>query len=157
MLAVLERTVVDLRFTIITIITIIATAKVMGYAGMTLDIASTAVAATGKGYPLIAAFIGSIGTFITGSATSSCVLFGKLQTGAATAIGASSAGQAWLAAANPTGACAGKMISPQNIAIAIGAIGAKGCDSKLLSFAVKVYIPFVLLMGVIVYIGFSLL
>lgn len=157
MLAVLERTVVDLRFTIITIITIIATAKVMGYAGMTLDIASTAVAATGTGYPLIAAFIGSIGTFITGSATSSCVLFGKLQTGAATAIGASSAGQAWLAAANPTGACAGKMISPQNIAIAIGAIGAKGCDGKLLSFAVKVYIPFVLLMGAIVYIGFSLL
>ena len=66
----LRRTVWNLRFTIITIITVIATAKVMGYAGMTHAIADTAVAATGTMYPFIAAFIGSIGTFITGSALS---------------------------------------------------------------------------------------
>ena len=39
--------------------TVIATAKVMGYAGMTHAIAETAVAATGTMYPFIAAFIGS--------------------------------------------------------------------------------------------------
>lgn len=157
MLSVLKTTIINLRFTIVTIITVIATAKVMGYAGMTFDIATTAVAATGTLYPTVAAFIGSIGTFITGSATSSCVLFGKLQTDSAVAIGASEAGQAWLAAANATGACAGKMISPQSIAIAVGAIGVKGCDSKLLSFAVKIYVPFILIMGAIVYFGFSVL
>ena len=116
MLSVLKTTIINLRFTIVTIITVIATAKVMGYAGMTFDIATTAVA-----------------------------------------IGASEAGQAWLAAANATGACAGKMISPQSIAIAVGAIGVKGCDSKLLSFAVKIYVPFILIMGAIVYFGFSVL
>jgi lactate permease len=49
------------------------------------------------------------------------------------------------------------MISPQSIAIAVGAIGVKGCDSKLLSFAVKIYVPFILIMGAIVYFGFSVL
>ena len=153
MLQVLKKTIINLRFTILTIITVIATAKVMGYAGMTHEIAETAVAATGTAYPAIAAFIGSIGTFITGSATSSCVLFGKLQTDSALAIGASPAAQAWIAAANATGACAGKMISPQSIAIAVAAIGVTGVDGKLLHFAVKIYLPFIILMGLIVYFG----
>ena len=153
MVKTLRDTVYGLRFTIVTIITVIATAKVMGYAGMTHEIAETAVAATGTAYPFIAAFIGSIGSFITGSATSSCVLFGKLQTDSALAIGASPAAQAWVAAANATGACAGKMISPQSIAIAVGAIGVTGADSKLLHFAVKFYIPFILIMGLVVYFG----
>ena len=137
----------------LTIITVIATAEVMGFSGMTHQIADTAVAATGTGYPAIAAFIGSVGTFITGSATSSCVLFGKLQTDAAMAIGASENVQAWIASANATGACAGKMISPQTIAIAIGAIGVTGVDSQLLRFAVKVYLPYIIIMGCIVFFG----
>lgn len=153
MVGVLRRTIINLRFTILTIITVIATAKVMGYAGMTHEIAETAVAATGTAYPAIAAFIGSIGTFITGSATSSCVLFGKLQTDSALAIGASPAAQAWIAAANATGACAGKMISPQSIAIAVAAIGVTGVDGKLLHFAVKIYLPFIIVMGLMVYFG----
>ena len=43
-----------MRNTIITIIAVIATAKVMGYSGMTSDIARTAVEATGMMYPAIA-------------------------------------------------------------------------------------------------------
>ena len=153
MLGVWRKTLWNLRFTILTIITVIATAKVMDHSGMTLQLAKTAVDVTGTSYPLIAAFIGSIGTFITGSATSSCVLFGKLQTSSAQAIGASETVQAWIAAANATGACAGKMISPQSIAIGVAAIGATGIDGKLLQFAVKVYIPFVIVMGCIVFFG----
>ena len=153
MLRVLKETVINLRFTIVTIIAVIATAKVMGYAGMTHEIAETAVAATGTAYPCIAAFIGSIGTFITGSATSSCVLFGKLQTDSALAIGATPAAQAWIAAANATGACAGKMVSPQSIAIAVASIGVTGVDGQLLKFAVRYYVPFVIVMGLIVYFG----
>ena len=156
MLGVLKKTVIGLWATIVTIITVIATAKVMGYSGMTSTIAAMAVAATGTAYPAIAAFIGSIGTFITGSATSSCVLFGKLQTDSALAIGASPAVQAWVAAANATGACAGKMISPQSIAIGVAAIGVAGCESKLLQFAVKIYLPFVIIMGCVVYFGQAL-
>ncbi|MBR4903491.1 MAG: L-lactate permease [Selenomonadaceae bacterium] len=153
MLGVLKKTINGLKFTMVTIIAVIATAKVMGYSGMTNQIADTAVAATGTAYPLIAAFLGSVGTYITGSATSSCVLFGKLQVMASQAIGANESVQAWVAAANATGACAGKMISPLSIAIGSAAIGVKGADAQLLAFAVKVYIPFVLFMGAVVYFG----
>lgn len=150
MCIVLGHTVVGLRNTIITIIAVIATAKVMGYSGMTSDIARTAVDATGPMYPAIAPLIGSVGTFITGSGTSSNVLFGNLQINAATAIGAN---PAWLAAANSAGTCAGKMISPQSIAIAVGAISLKGRDNEILKAIVKVYIPFIIILGCIVYFG----
>ncbi len=157
MMKLLGKTINGLKFTMITIIAVIATAKVMGYSGMTNQIADTAVAATGTAYPCIAAFLGSVGTYITGSATSSCVLFGKLQVMASQAIGASESAQAWVAAANATGACAGKMISPLTIAIGSAAIGVKGADAKLLAFAVKIYIPFVIFMGAVVYFGQALL
>ena len=153
MLGVLGKTINGLKFTMITIISVIATAKVMGYSGMTGQIADTAVAATGAAYPCIAAFLGSVGTYITGSATSSCVLFGKLQVIASQAIGANESVQAWVAAANATGACAGKMISPLSIAIGSAAIGVQGADSQLLAFAVKFYIPFIIFMGLVVYFG----
>ena len=155
MIGVLSRTINGLKFTMITIISVIATAKVMGYSGMTGQIADTAVAMTGSTYPAIAAFLGSVGTYITGSATSSCVLFGKLQIIASQAIGANETVQAWVAASNATGACAGKMISPLSIAIGSAAIGVKGADSQLLAFAVKIYIPFIIFMGAIVYFGQS--
>jgi len=150
MLLVLRKTIVSLRNTIITIITVIATAKIMGYSGMTHEIAETAVNTTGIFYPAIAPFIGSVGTFITGSATSSSVLFGKLQTASASAIFANAD---WIAAANATGACAGKMISPQSIAIATAAISSPGHDSELLKSAVKYYISFIIVMGCVVYFG----
>ena len=155
MLSVLGKTIISLRFTIITIITIIATAKVMGYSGMTTTIADRTVEATGTMYPFIAAFIGSVGGFITGSATS----LGKLQMDAAIAIGASPSVQTWVAAANATGACAGKLIAPQSIAIGLAAIGAAGAgsESNLLSLTMKVYVPFILLLGCIVYFGQALL
>lgn len=150
MLTVLGRTIVGLRSTIITIIAVIATAKVMGYSGMTSEIAQTAVNATGSLYPAIAPLVGSIGTFITGSGTSSNVLFGNLQTDAAVAINAD---KGWLAAANAAGTCAGKMISPQSIAIAVGAISLKGKDNEILQAIVKVYIPYILILGGVVYFG----
>ena len=75
---------------------------------------------------------------------------------ASQALGANESVQAWVAAANATGACAGKMISPLSIAIGSAAIGVKGADAQLLAFAVKIYIPFVLFMGAIVYLGQSI-
>ncbi|MDD6135007.1 MAG: L-lactate permease [Selenomonadaceae bacterium] len=155
MAMVLRKTIFSLRPTFVTIISIIATAKVMGYSGMTTTIADHTVAATGLMYPAIAAFIGSVGGFITGSATSTCILLGKLQMDAAIAIGATESTQVWIAAANATGACADKIIAPQSIAIGVAAIGVagRGNESQLLSLALKVYIPFILLLGCLVYVG----
>lgn len=157
MINVLVRTVRTLIPTFITIITIISTARVMGYSGMTMAVANATVTATGTMYPLISPLIGSIGAFITGSATSSCVLLGKLQVDSSIAIGANETVQTWIAAANAAGSCVGKIISPQSIAIGVAAVGilGGGVEAQIMKFAVKVYIPLVIVMGLIVYFGQS--
>ena len=157
MVNVLSRTVKTLIPTFITIITIIATARIMGYSGMTMAIATTTVAATGTLYPFISPVIGSVGAFITGSATSSCVLLSKLQVDSALAIGLSETAQAWIAAANAAGSCVGKIISPQSIAIGAAAVGAFGVESQIMKFAVKVYLPFILIIGCVIYFGQAML
>ncbi len=157
MASVLSRTVKTLIPTFITIITIIATARIMGYSGMTMAVAAATVAATGTLYPFISPLIGSIGAFITGSATSSCVLLSKLQVDSALAIGLGESAQAWIAAANATGSCVGKIISPQSIAIGAAAVGAFGVEGQLMKIAVKVYIPFILIIGCVIYFGQALI
>ena len=153
MLNVLTRTIRTMIPTFITMITIISTARIMGYSGMITTMATVTVAVTGAMYPFISPLIGSLGSFITGSATTSGVLFGKLQSDAALAIGATEIGQAWMAAANAAGACVGKIISPQSIAIGVAAVGIHGVESQIMKFAVKVYLPYVIIMGIIVYFG----
>ena len=155
MLSVLNRTVKTLVPTFITMITIIATARIMGYSGMITAMATTTVEATGTFYPAISPLIGAAGSFITGSATTSGVLFGKLQADSAVVIGANEIGQAWMAAANAAGACVGKIISPQSIAIGVAAVGIRGVESQIMKFAVKVFLPFIIIMGGIVYFGLS--
>lgn len=156
MLSVLNRTVKTLVPTFITMITIIGTARIMGYSGMINTMATTTVEATGTFYPAISPLIGAAGSFITGSATTSGVLFGNLQADSAAVIGASKVGQAWMAAANAAGACVGKIISPQSIAIGVAAVGIHGVESQIMKFAIKVFLPFIIMMGCIVYFGLSL-
>ncbi len=145
---VLWQTVVQMKKTIVTIIAIIALAKVMGYSGMINAIATVLVMVTGSFYPFIAPLIGALGTFVTGSDTSANVLFGKLQVEAAKAAGAN---PYWIAAINTGGATAGKMISPQSIAVAVAATGIAGKEGRILSTALKFCIVYVLLLSFISY------
>ena len=71
----LGSTVKNLKFTYLTIITVVMTAKLMTYSGMTADIAKAMVAGTGSLYPLFAPIVGALGAFLTGSGTNSNVLF----------------------------------------------------------------------------------
>lgn len=65
--------------TVVTIMSIMAMAKIMSHSGMITEIAGMMVALTGSFYPAAAPFVGAIGTFVTGSGTSANVLFGGLQ------------------------------------------------------------------------------
>lgn len=127
-------TVKQMSKTIITIMSVLAVAKIMTYSGMISDMANLFVTITGAFYPFFAPVIAAIGAFVTGSGTNTEVLLGRLQTEAAGAIGAS---QFWLAAANSTGAGIGKILSPQCIATAAAAVGLTGQDSKLLAAVLK--------------------
>jgi lactate permease len=151
---ILGKTVKQMFKSAITIMSIVALAKVMGYSGMIGVIAQILVLVTGDFYPLIAPLIGALGTFVTGSDTSANVLFGGLQVEAANAIGMS---PYWLAAANTAGATAGKMISPQSIAVATAATGIIGSEGKILQATLKVCAIYVLIIGLVVYFGAPLM
>ena len=62
--------------TVVTIMSIMAMAKIMSHSGMIAEIAGMMVALTGSFYPAAAPFVGAIGTFVTGSGTSANVLVG---------------------------------------------------------------------------------
>ena len=132
--------------TIITICSVLAVAKIMGYSVMITDIAKVLVAVTGVYFPLISPLIGTIGGFVTGSGTSTTALFGALQVHTAKAIGAN---QTWLAAGNLMGAGLGKMICPQSIAIGTAAVGLSGAESKILSNVVKYTVLFAVIGGLV--------
>lgn len=144
------KTLKQLKNSTITVIAIVAMAKVMDYSGMIRSLAEILVTITGSFYPMFSGVIGALGTFVTGSDTSSNVLFGRLQTEVAQSIGVN---PTWLAAANTSGATAGKMISPQSIAVATAATGLAGAEGKILNKTLKFCAGYVVLLGVLVYIG----
>lgn len=162
LMAVLARTVVNLRKTVVTIISLIALASVMNYCGMIGAIAAGLVAITGSFYPFFAPLIGAIGTFVTGSDTSSNILFAKLQanvagqlgmTGQGTFFGVEGSQTNWLVAANTTGATGGKMISPQSIAIATASCDMQGKDGEIMLSAIPYAVLYIVLGGLLVYFG----
>ena len=122
----------------------------MGYSGMIKSIAVVLVAVTGRFYPLISPIIGALGTFVTGSDTSANVLFGGLQVEVANSLGIS---PYWLAAANTGGATAGKMISPQSIAVATAATGLAGAEGKILNATLKFCAVYVIILGLIAFLA----
>lgn len=147
--AVLWNTVKQLKKTFITVICLVSLSTIMDTAGMISVIATALAVATGSLYPLFAPVIGCLGTFITGSDTSSNILFGKLQANVAGHIQVS---PDWLSAANTVGATGGKIISPQSIAIATSAGNQQGKEGEILKSAIPYALAYVLITGVIVYI-----
>ena len=145
---ILGKTAVQLRKTAATVISIVAMAKVLGYSGMVGALAVALAGATGAYYPLVSPVIGALGTFITGSDTSSNILFGLLQKQTAQQLGMN---EVWLAAANTSGGCIGKLVSPQSIAIVAAAAGLSGREGDLLRTTVRYTVPFLLGVGALVY------
>jgi lactate permease len=121
-------------------------AKVLAYSGLVGALAAAVAGATGSVYPLLAPSIGALGTFLTGSDTSSNILFGLLQTQTAARLGLD---PVWIAAANTSGACAGKLVSPQSIAVAVAATGLSGREGDLLRQTVRYAVAFLAALGVL--------
>ena len=127
-LATLGATVANLAVTVGTIATIMALAYVMNFSGQTQAIGAF-MALAGTAFAALSAFLGWIGTAVTGSATSSAALFGNLQ---ATAAAGAGIDPNLLLAANQLGGGLGKIVSPQNLAIAATAVRAPGSEPELL-------------------------
>ncbi len=151
---VLKETFVQMKETMITMISVLACAKIMGYSGMISSISAFAIGATGALYPIFAPWIGALGTFVTGSGTNSGVLFGAVQKSAADTLNVN---PYWMVALNSLGVAAGKMLSPQSLAIALSSVNAKGQDSKLMGKVMPYGIFFLVLMSIIGILGANFL
>ena len=122
------KTVRQLRLPGITVILIVALAYLYNYSGMAYTLGA-AVAHAGRGFPLVSGYLGWVACFLTGSDTSSNLIFGNLQVAAAHQLGLN---PILLAATNCSGAVTGKMISPQNIAIGVTTVGLIGKEGTVL-------------------------
>jgi L-lactate permease len=103
----------------LTICTLLALGYVIKFSGMDTTL-GLAAAKAGAGFPFLGPYIGFLGVVITGSATSSNVLFGSLQVVAAQAIGAN---PVQLAAANVAGGVLGHIISTSSMVVAAVSTG----------------------------------
>ena len=136
--------------TFLVITSMVLISNIMNYAGMTKFLAIKLIDVFGYFYPFVSPFLGAIGTFLGGSDTTSNALFGALQTEAAKSIGVS---PVWLASANATGATGGKLISIQNLTLAVSGINKKGEEGKLMRIVFPYFLFYLLIMGVIIFIG----
>ena len=146
----LGQTLVQIRSTIIMVIALVSISALMEISGMVQLLADTLTSISGKYYAFWSPLIGEIGTFITGSGTSANILFGKLQAGIATNMDID---PSWLAAANTTGTTAGKIISPQSIAIAASACQLQGQEGGILKRTFPYALVYGILLGIIVFLG----
>ncbi len=141
------KTIVDIRFTVITIACMMALGFITRYCGLDATL-GLAFARTGAFYPFFGTLIGWLGTATTGSDTSSNVLFGSLQKVAAQQIGVS---PVLMASANSAGGVMGKMVDAQSIVVASTATQNYGQEGSILRFVLLHSLALASLVGIFVY------
>jgi lactate permease len=143
----------ELKFAIITIGAVVGFAYITNASGMSTTL-GMALAKTGVLFPFFSPFLGWLGVFITGSDTSSNLLFGNLQKVTAISVGMD---PVLALASNSSGGVVGKMISPQSIAVACAAVGLGGKESDLFRFTIKHSIFLIFLIGILAFLQSNVL
>lgn len=111
------------------LVAMLALSRIMVYAGMIDVLAVATSGATGTAWPVVAPFVGMLGTFITGSATASNILFTEFQEATALQIGTSVLP---LIGAQGFGAAVGNIICPHNIIAAGATVALTGQEGEVL-------------------------
>ncbi|KFI08604.1 L-lactate permease [Massilia sp. BSC265] len=117
--------------------------RVMVHAGM-IDALASSASGAGALWPLLAPAIGALGTFVTGSATASNILFTEFQVATARQLGLSVLG---LSAAQGFGAAVGNIICPHNIVAASATVNLVGREGEVLRRTVVVTVVYCALGG----------
>jgi lactate permease len=137
----------QLATAIVTVMAVLALAYVMNASGETATLGKW-MAGAGAAFAIFSPILGWLGVAVTGSDTSANSLFGALQVSAAKQAGIS---PALMAAANSSGGVLGKMISPQNLAIAAAAVGMSGKEGDIFRKVIGWSFGFLAFMCLIVY------
>ena len=134
------------RFSLLTIAAMLALGFTTRYAGSDATM-GLAFASTGAAFPFFSAMLGWLGVALTGSDTSSNVLFGNLQQVTAQQVGIS---PLLAAATNSSGGVMGKMIDAQSIVVAGVATGQVGQEGAILRYVFFHSIALAALVGILV-------
>jgi lactate permease len=140
------RTLKLVRFSLLTISAMLAIGFTTRYSGIDATL-GLAFAKTGVFYPFFGTMLGWLGVALTGSDTSSNVLFGSLQKITATQLGLS---PVLMAAANSSGGVMGKMIDAQSIVVASTATRWYGHEGEILRFVFFHSLALASLVGILV-------
>jgi lactate permease len=141
------RTLINIRFTMVTIAAMLAIGYVTRYCGLDATL-GLAFARTGALYPFFGTLVGWLGTASTGSDTSSNVLFGSLQTMTARQLGIS---PVLMASANTSGGVMGKMVAAPSIVVATTATQTYGQEGTILRWVLGHSFALACLVGILVY------
>ena len=147
MLRAYGRTLLRVRFSLLTIAAMLALGYVTKYSGTDATL-GLALAKTGALYPFFGTLLGWLGVALTGSDTASNVLFGSLQTISAKEAGVS---PVLMAAANSSGGVMGKMVDAQSIVVASTATNWYGHEGAILRYVFFHSIALAALVGLLVY------
>jgi len=135
------------RLSLLTVAAMLALGFITRYSG--LDAAMGLMfARTGKLYPFFGTLLGWLGVALTGSDTSSNVLFGSLQRISAEQIGLS---PTLMASANSCGGVMGKMIDAQSIVVASTATRWYGHEGEILRYVFFHSLALAALVGLMVF------
>jgi len=140
------KTLMRVRFSLLTVAAMLSLGYVTRYAGLDATL-GLAFARTGVLYPFFGTMLGWLGVALTGSDTSSNVLFGSLQKISAGQLGLS---PTLMAAANSSGGVMGKMIDAQSIVVASTATRWYGHEGAILRFVFFHSLALAALMGLFV-------
>jgi lactate permease len=146
MLAAYLRTLKLVRFSLLTIACMLGLGFVTRYSGTDATL-GLAFAQTGVMYPMFGTLLGWLGVALTGSDTSSNVLFGGLQKITAQQLGLN---PVLMAAANSSGGVMGKMIDAQSIVVASTATRWYGHEGDILRFVFFHSVALAFLVGILV-------
>jgi lactate permease len=130
---------------VVALVAMVTVARTMSQAGMTDELAMAA-AGVGVAWPLLAPVVGALGTFVTGSATASNILFTDFQSTTALAVDRPVLP---LLGAQGFGAAVGNIICPHNIVAASATVGLSGQEGSVLRKTLPPAVAYVALGGVV--------
>ena len=128
-----------------TLLCFIPMAIVMMDAGMMKELSAAVAELTGKFFPMVSPMIGALGSFITGSNTTSNVIFGKFQQMVAERLGISAA---MICAAQSVGASVGCALGPTQVLLGITAAGLDSQAHRVYKKVLPLVVVTVILMGI---------
>ncbi len=117
-----------------------------GLASMPIELAALAARYTGALWPLVAPFVGSLGSFLAGSATFSNMMFSLFQFSVAVDVGVS---PLVVLAQQALGANAGNMICVLNVVAAASVVGLNGKEGRIIRFTLIPMLYYTLFAGLV--------